>query len=947
MFSALWLGASPVAGAQPAAPVRQSVLARDLVRSLHNAYQYGTDVDTVRVWRTRLAGNAAMLALLDGTMFRLAFQEDSSTARYREAARDTLAPGAPYALVGLANTVANHGEFREALALLAQATRLLVQQGDSTGQSEALMGRALLAMRVYGVDSARSLMGQATALIPARDAWLLARAGCTQLQVEVRAGAKIADSVWQSRERAAGAQGPVLHSTCLFGRAQYLDNVGLADASLALLDTVALLQRASRQWSNVAATLQWQGTSLIARGRYREAQDKLEASRRAARSSASVSGEAWATLQLGEIDRRLGSATDAIAHFKQSRALMVKMGDATGMAYADLGVVELMHNDGLLAVADSQWRELLPRVDRVAPQIAVQGVIARSDIARRTGRLAAGVALLDTAAALITSRNMPGWRAEWRYANGLSELARGFPDRAIAQWDTLLREHRNIRPPVRFEVVSRWAEAQATLGRFDPAWRNFLGGALSLDRWRLSLSTREQALAAVGDRQFDWDRDLGFATTTALFAKAGRTAEALAMAEWRRLRAAQQIELQRGALAVESTPSSGTVVRVVDSSRVDPARLPTLARARLLPSQAVVAYMTGRGGEPTTAFVLTRDTLISVPLPPIDSVSASITLFSAFLQAGALPAELAANLSAQLLTPALRSLPAAVTRVILVPDGDLHRLPFAALQSATGQSVLERYELATAPSVEDALGGAVSVARRAGASSVVVGAPAQMPRNAATGMPWGALPGAALEARQVARLLGESEVLAGTKVTRDAVTQRFVRGGPVLHVATHAVATPASFVNNGLVLQPSPNDDGFLSLSELRAQPLPFDLVVLSACASGEGVMLAGQSLHGLVSTALDAGARGVIATRWALDDTAIVSHMVSLYKGLQRGEDVVTAVHRVRRDAMRAGVSPAIWANLEYVGDPTLRVTFTPLSPWWSRVGHTMRGWLRAVGLE
>jgi len=239
------------------------------------------------------------------------------------------------------------------------------------------------------------------------------------------------------------------------------------------------------------------------------------------------------------------------------------------------------------------------------------------------------------------------------------------------------------------------------------------------------------------------------------------------------------------------------------------------------------------------------------------------------------------------------------------------------------------------------------VARRPGATSLVIGAPSQMPVNAATGASWGSLPGARAEARLVARLLGGSESLAGDAVTRTSVTRRLLRGGPVLHVATHAVANPNSFVNNGLVLQPSGNDSGFLSLADLRAQPLPFDLVVLSACASGEGLMLAGQSLHGLVSTALDAGARGVIATRWLLNDTAIVPHMVQFYEALQRGNDVVTAVNRVRRDAMRAGVSPAIWANLEYVGDPTLRVTFAPAPPWWSRMGQTMRMWLRAAGLE
>ncbi len=928
-------------------PAGDPSLARLMVRSLEHAYQHGKDGDTARAWRVQLIHDSAMVALLDATMFRLASQDEAAIARYRVAARDTLLRAAPYAIVGLASSTANLGGYDASIALLVRASKLMLQQGDSIGQAEALIGQAVVSLRVFGVDSARTLMRHAMTLIPPHDEWLRARVGCASIQVEVRAGALIADSVWQRLEGSARAQGPVLLSACASSRAQYLESTGHADASLALLDTVAELQRRSRQWANVASTLQWQGSSLLSRGRYGEARERLDSSLAAARRSASTSGDAWATLQLGVLDRRLGAIGDAAERYARARLLMINAGDATGLAYTDRAQAELLHSEGQLAAADSQWRALVERVDRIAPQFAVPGLLARSDIARRTGALSASAALLDSAAAQITARNMPGWRAEWRYFRGLHEMAAGNGKGAVAQWDTLLREQRRLRIPARFEVVTRWAEVQAGQGRFDVAWRTFRNGAQQLDQWRRSQKSRDEELAAIGDRQFDWDRDLGLATTSAAFAQAGHSDQALAMAEWRRLRTAQQIALQRGALVMESTVAGGQVLRVVDSSAIDPARLPTLARARLQPTQAVVAYITGLGGEPTTAFVLTRDTLVSVPLPPIDSLRRSIAAFAAFLQAGARPAALTAALSEQILVPVLRALSPAITRVVLVPDGELHRLPFAALNGVNGQSVLEQYELATATSAEDAFGGAVGVARRPEATSLVIGAPSQMPVNVSTGVPWGDLPGARAEARVVARLLGQAESLAGDAATRDAVMRRVLRGGPVLHVATHAVANPNSLANNGLVLQSSSHDSGFFSLADVRAQPLPFDLVVLSACASGEGLMLAGQSLHGLVSTALDAGARGVIATRWTVNDTAIVPLMVHFYEALQRGDDVVTAVNHMRRDAMHAGISPAVWANIEYVGDPTLRVTLKPAQRWWSRVGRTVGAWLRAVGLK
>jgi len=190
------------------------------------------------------------------------------------------------------------------------------------------------------------------------------------------------------------------------------------------------------------------------------------------------------------------------------------------------------------------------------------------------------------------------------------------------------------------------------------------------------------------------------------------------------------------------------------------------------------------------------------------------------------------------------------------------------------------------------------------------------------------------------RLLGAT-LLHGRDATRDRLLRGIRDGGQVLHVATHAVAAPASFARNGLALQASASDDGLFTLDHLAAQPLPFDLVVFSTCSSGDGVMLVGQSLHGLVATALDAGARGVVATRWRVEDAAMAALMASLYEAIASGHDPVTALQRVRLQAMRSGVSPAIWANLEYFGDPTLRLQLKTRPPSsWARLKGTVRRW-------
>ena len=57
---------------------------------------------------------------------------------------------------------------------------------------------------------------------------------------------------------------------------------------------------------------------------------------------------------------------------------------------------------------------------------------------------------------------------------------------------------------------------------------------------------------------------------------------------------------------------------------------------------------------------------------------------------------------------------------------------------------------------------------------------------------------------------------------------------------------------------------------ELSALTLDADLVVLSACATAlSGGHAGDEGLRGLVAPLIEAGARGVAATLWAVDDDA------------------------------------------------------------------------------
>lgn len=928
-------------GAQGPAPH-----ARDLVREFTLAF----DAQRERVWRDSVVRvgrpTPAVRALLDATALRLTYRYDAADSAYRRAAADASADSTtvPYVQIGRAALLGSRGDLAGAQQLLQTASAQLERQGDSTGAAEAHAGFALLALRTSGVAAGRAALARARAWAPATDAVLAGRLACAAMQIDVRGGTRLADSTWRRIQRDARAIGARFVAECGFIYAQYLSAQGRAADAVAMFDTVAVAQTQIRAWHALSSTRQWQGSELMGRGFHLPAHRRLEEALTLAEQSGNRNAAAWALNELGRLAQRTGAPGDAAAYFRQARPLFVATGDRIGVLAADNALAQSALLNADITGADTLFRRLTSDAPGLVPTWVPEILGARAWIAGRTDRVRS-TQLIDSSALVARERNMGGWITDVLYLRGLAALRDDRPREALIAVDSLLR--RRPQGPRLYEALERRAEAWTALAQYDSAWQSFSDATRALENWRRTLPRREVVLASLQDRAFDWDRDLDIATMVARIAASGRPHWGLAMAEARRVRAREQEALQRG--GVRLTTESGargdapaaTRVQAMNPAELelDVARVPALAKARLSPRDAVLSYVTGTGGEPTTLFVLTRDTLVALALPPVDSLTSDIRTFGALLASGGESSRLATALAQAVLTPALRLLPADLARLIIVPDGELHRLPFSALEPTPGQPLIARVAIAQALSVDDALGGVRRASRASLGRSVALGAPDHMPRIA--DVSWLPLPGARREVRDIADLIQDVDVVRGAAATRAGFTTAVARGGRILHIATHAVADPASFTRSAMALQPTATDDGVLRLADLQQRPLAFDLVVLSACASSEGVLLAGQGVHGFVGAMLDAGAGGVVATRWAVGDSAVVPWMHRFYRELLVDGDPVRALRTTQQAARASGAPPAVWANLQYVGDPTVRVTLAPRSPsLWARLTTRLRRW-------
>jgi CHAT domain-containing protein len=139
-------------------------------------------------------------------------------------------------------------------------------------------------------------------------------------------------------------------------------------------------------------------------------------------------------------------------------------------------------------------------------------------------------------------------------------------------------------------------------------------------------------------------------------------------------------------------------------------------------------------------------------------------------------------------------------------------------------------------------------------------------------------------------------------------------------LAVHGVANTERPDSAALILlsDAAAKEDGLLQFSEVLQLRLNARLVVLSACDTAVG-RLQGQDGAATLSRAfLLAGARSVVSTLWAVDDTVSAFLMKRFYQGVVAGKDAATALTQAKRDVIRtfgAKALPYHWGGFVLEG--------------------------------
>jgi CHAT domain-containing protein/tetratricopeptide (TPR) repeat protein len=144
-----------------------------------------------------------------------------------------------------------------------------------------------------------------------------------------------------------------------------------------------------------------------------------------------------------------------------------------------------------------------------------------------------------------------------------------------------------------------------------------------------------------------------------------------------------------------------------------------------------------------------------------------------------------------------------------------------------------------------------------------------------------------------------------------------------VHFATHGYVDSEhpdlSAIVLSLIDQNGKPQDGFLRSHEIYNLNLPAELVVLSACETGLGREIKGEGLVGLTRGFMYAGARRVVVSLWNVNDKATADLMARFYRGMLRENKTPAAALRTAQMEMarqRQWRSPYYWAPFVLQGE-------------------------------
>jgi CHAT domain-containing protein len=239
--------------------------------------------------------------------------------------------------------------------------------------------------------------------------------------------------------------------------------------------------------------------------------------------------------------------------------------------------------------------------------------------------------------------------------------------------------------------------------------------------------------------------------------------------------------------------------------------------------------------------------------------------------------------------------------LVIVPDEDLHYLPFQALPTAPGGDYLgESHRISYVPSATvlaslEPVGALIRPQVLAVADPSLRYAPGEV------------------------RALGErfSGSVLADELVKEAEVKKRMEGMDLVHFAVHGSFVSDEPLLSYLHLGAGDGDDGKLTAAEMYGLPLDAaKLVVLSACDTGSVRATHANEVIGMVRGLLFAGADALLLSAWKIDDKATAEWMRVFYAAAQNHPPAAAARMAIKQLSGMPGFQhPYYWSPFLLIG--------------------------------
>jgi len=158
----------------------------------------------------------------------------------------------------------------------------------------------------------------------------------------------------------------------------------------------------------------------------------------------------------------------------------------------------------------------------------------------------------------------------------------------------------------------------------------------------------------------------------------------------------------------------------------------------------------------------------------------------------------------------------------------------------------------------------------------------------------------------------------------------------IVHLALHGLVNNEMPMKSGLVFTENGDtiEDNFLFAYELSNLNLNTNLLVLSACSTGDGRYQKGEGILSLGRGFMYAGASSILTTLWQINNQSTQKIMQYFYQNLYEGMDKDVALQQAKLSYMDEAdgviAHPVFWAAYVLIGDTGTVVIYSKHSFWW-----------------